>query len=722
MRSRYSWDDRRTVFVSFGLWAAVVAWFLLCGIAGCDRQQREDEPQRVDSELATPDPVLPAEPGEHAPSFATSTSTDVENLARVDSCAECHARQAEEWRDSMHAFASFNNPFYRRAFDDFEEQAGREKTKFCAGCHDPVVMFDGGMAEVVEPQQSDAHLGVTCGVCHGAVEATRDGNGSYRVQPGRVHGPSDDSEAAIAAHRKSMSTDKVDEEALCVSCHRGFINHRTGHAAMVTGLDEWGPWRASGYNGNPSTRIDAPVDAQSCVDCHMPADAHGVPSHRFPGGHTTGAAMIGSDAQLAAQRALLEDAASIDIAAVGTGDPGEAEPPGTVSLESGDRVWFDALVRNTGTGHAFPGGVRDLRNTVVEATLRDATGREVARSAGGKEAHRLHVMVVGDDADARETHQVAHFRTPAFNHTLSTRNAVVVRFAWKVPEDVAWPVELEARITHRRLLDTFAEATCESSRDGRGAAFIDATEEQLGVRPEPCVEQPETVIASARATVRQDGVELPERDPVMRAWERGLALTAELSEKLPMALASLQRAEDAIHEDTPDWLRAAIHFERGRVFARQNRTKDAVAEFDAAEEIVGAHPAIELAKGRAYEKVWMFPQAVPAYREAAKLQNDDRIWRGLAYNLGSMDEHRASLEAAQKGLAIEPRDKDLLRAQLLALRGLNAPEEHIAAAAEAYDKFKADEQAPQIRIVCSDDSEHCRRERLPVHLHWLEAR
>ncbi|MGM0556887.1 MAG: multiheme c-type cytochrome [Myxococcota bacterium] len=712
----HPWDAKRALSVSSTLLAALLAWGAL---AACDRHERDDKPEKVDTAEATPAPVLPAEPGQHAPSFATAAEGDVANLADVETCGECHAEQAEEWGESMHSFASFNNPFYRRAFDDFDEQAGRDKTNFCAGCHDPVVMFSGDMADTIEPEQKNAHLGVTCGVCHGATEATKDGNGSFRVEPGRVHGPTGESKAAIAAHRKNMSTEKVDEDALCVSCHRGFINHRTGHAAMVTGLDEWGPWRASGYNGNPSTRIDAPVEPASCVDCHMPAGENGVASHRFPGGHTTGAAMIGSQAQLAAQRALLEDAASLDIAAVGVGDPGEAEDPDEIAAEPGDRIWFDALVRNTGTGHAFPGGVRDLRNTVVDATLRDANGEVVAKTKGGREAHRLRVMVVGNEADSRETHQVAHFRTPAFDHTISTRNAAIVRFAWEVPDDVAWPVELEARIVHRRLLDAFAEATCESSQDGRGAEFIHATEKYVGKRADPCVEQPVTIIASATARIGGNGVELPERDAALRAWERALALTAELSENLPMALASLDRAQENVDDQTPDWLRAAIRFERGRVFARQNRTEDAIPEFDAAEEIIGAHPAIELAKGRAYEKVWMFPQAVPAYRAAAELQGDDRIWRGLAYNLGSMDEHRASLEAAQKGLAIEPRDKDLLRAQLLALRGLDAPKEDVEAAAAAYDKYKADEEAPHIRIVCSDDSEVCRRERLPVHVHWL---
>ena len=215
--------------VSIYAFTFVLTCAAIVAVSGCDRQSREDEESSVDTDVDEFEPSLPARPGEHAPSFARSKGGHGDRLAEVDACTECHAEQVSQWRDSMHALASFNNPFYRKAFDDFDAQAGREKTRFCAGCHDPAVMFDTGIEAEIEPSQPNAHAGVTCGVCHGAVDATRDGNGSYVIEPGRVRAPADDTEAAIAKHRREMSTEKVEEEALCVSCHRGFIDHRTGH-------------------------------------------------------------------------------------------------------------------------------------------------------------------------------------------------------------------------------------------------------------------------------------------------------------------------------------------------------------------------------------------------------------------------------------------------------------------------------------------------------------
>ena len=230
----------------------------------------------------------------------------------------------------------------------------------------------------------------------------------------------------------------------------------------------------------------------------MPRGADGVASHRFPGGHTTGAAMIGSKAQLKAQRELLREAAKIDIAAIGTGEPGVLQPPAHLELQPGERVWFDVLVRNTGTGHAFPGGVRDLRNTVVEADLTDASGELVARSGDGEDAHRLRVMVVDDQASSEDAHQVAHFRTSAFDHTIGPRNAQIVRFGGLSPTE-SWRGRYGSRLgscigdspRHLRVRPVSRRSP------GEGAEFIDATEDILGVRPDACVEQPTTIIARA---------------------------------------------------------------------------------------------------------------------------------------------------------------------------------------------------------------------------------
>src|SRR5207248_735476 len=73
-----------------------------------------------------------------------------------------------------HRFSSFNNPFYRRSVELVADKVGREKTKWCAGCHDPVVLFTGQMGKATlhtfTYDQFEAQQGLACMACHSITE------------------------------------------------------------------------------------------------------------------------------------------------------------------------------------------------------------------------------------------------------------------------------------------------------------------------------------------------------------------------------------------------------------------------------------------------------------------------------------------------------------------------------------------------------------------------
>lgn len=73
------------------------------------------------AEIGVRGPALPDEGGRFAPSLARLVDEEprLETLGEVEQCGQCHAEIVAQWRDSMHAFASFDNPLYRMAFDDF---------------------------------------------------------------------------------------------------------------------------------------------------------------------------------------------------------------------------------------------------------------------------------------------------------------------------------------------------------------------------------------------------------------------------------------------------------------------------------------------------------------------------------------------------------------------------------------------------------------------------
>ena len=112
-------------------------------------------------------------------------------------------------------------------------------------------------------------------------------------------------------------------------------------------------------------------------------------------------------------------------------------------------------------------------------------------------------------------------------------------------------------------------------------------------------------------------------------------------------------------------------------------------------------------------------QAESAYKKAAELQPDARVYQNWAIALGSQQRSAEALEVIQMGLELEPRNPHLLRSQMLAYRALDVPEMWQKEAADAFDAYKRDTQAPHVRDRCSAEDEVCRAERTPITVRWL---
>jgi hypothetical protein len=84
----------------------------------------------------------------------------------------------------------------------------------------------------------------------------------------------------------------------------------------------------------------------------------------------------------------------------------------------------------------------------------------------------------------------------------------------------------------------------------------------------------------------------------------------------------------------------------------------------------------------------------------------------------------AALDATRSGLAVQPRDGDLLRVQALALQapGLRVDASTRAAAQAAFLERRTPDAAPSIRGKCSANVPGCANERIPVHVHTMRQR
>ena len=707
-------------------------------LLACSNQQDIAPPPGPTSEVEV---QLPREPGPFVPSFARladGETFDPQPLVQSQACGPCHATVVEEWKGSVHALSSFNNPFYRVVFDEFVGQTERSKGNHCGGCHDPALLFDGSLKREVDPADPRAYAGLGCAHCHGITEVSAEGNGSYVLSTAPIPLPVDGDPASLAAHRARVAGPALRSDTFCLSCHRGFLNGGTGHETLLLGNDEAGVWRRSAYGGSQAERIDPSAQKKSCVDCHMPrvdgpatSPGGNLPQHRthtFAGGHTALADWAGARDQHQAIEAQLKQAAQLYVVPL--------EMQGALTVPGGGKIdedggWkallFDTVIVNEGVGHRFPGGARDLRDTWVEVEVFDDTGVKVAaagdlHAATGEDssAHRLRVLVADDEGQAVMEHTISSLRTPVYDNTIAPRDAVSARYMWRLPS--GWEqraFQVRVKLNHRRLHLPAAHAACEGSKTPRGQAFLLGTEQAMGWKVDPC--RPEEVLEIARAETWIGGGKMIPLDSQV-LYHHAQAVSKQVVERLPDVLYDLERAEKLLPPDSPPERLWALHLEKARVLARQNRYEEATTLLMSLSREAPDQPAVYFALGEAWARVWKWPEAIAAYERAAALApRDDRLWRALAIAQLSALDYSAALETTRHGLDLEPRDAALLRTQMLAVEHLAPGSENARKSRETYLTYRPDDLAPRVRSKCSKTSPDCQLERVPVHIHPLHA-
>jgi tetratricopeptide (TPR) repeat protein len=672
---------------------------------------------------AAPTSVLPDETAPRSPGQVRVQGPELTipsaNFTDAKNCGSCHADIAAQWKTSTHALASFTNPIYRVSIDKLRADRGTAPSRMCAACHDLALLTSGAMDEKeIAAEDPRSHAGVSCTTCHSAVHATRDGNGSLTLRADEVF-PSAPAESTLEKHRARVASTTLRTAELCGTCHRSFLAEETGNASAFFGMDDYGAWHRSAYAGNPAERPDH-VATQDCRGCHMPREAAvlgdlaakkgTVPSHRFLGAHTTLAAMRGDPAQLTRLQAFMEKAATIDIAAVKVNDAPWSMPAEAARPRAGDLIDIDVVVFNERTGHRFPGGVLDNQGTRVEVTVRTAKGQVIALS----DDHQVRAQVVdaqGQPLQRRETHE---FIAAVWNHTVPSRDARVTRIRAAIPPELAadaFPLRIEARLTHRARSDEMMKMACDDLKTPRGKAFQAAALAQTGQRLDPCVAQPVTIIDEASASL----VGIATHDTWLRSYRRGLGLSVGLQEYLDEAEAAFEHAKGlSFGEDL-----AATNWALGQLAGKRGQLPRALEYLEAAEKILGATPALLRARGDAYAQVWKWKQAAAAWTAALKgAPTELGLYQSIAMAEASVGRYAQALTAAQGGLALFPRDGDCLRVQALALQHLGAPSD---VALEVALKWRTPDDGPRAKALCSAKIAGCAQRRNPVPVYEAHA-
>jgi len=256
-------------------------------------------------------------------------------------CGECHKDIYDQWKGSVHHFASFNNQYYRKAIEYMQSVVGTKPSKWCAGCHDHALFFNGRFDKPVKDQidTPEAQAGLSCMSCHSIahVKGTM-GNGSFTMSYPPLHEIASSSNplirgmekfviyAAPEAHRQTfMKPFMKDNAEFCSACHKVHLDVPVNDYRWFRGFNDYDNWQASGVSGQGARSFYYPKKSQRCSGCHMPLVASHDPgningkvhSHMFPGANTAVPYSNQDPKQLAATEKFLQSGfITVDIFAV----------------------------------------------------------------------------------------------------------------------------------------------------------------------------------------------------------------------------------------------------------------------------------------------------------------------------------------------------------------------------------------------------------------------
>jgi tetratricopeptide (TPR) repeat protein len=302
------WRRFRTAF------AVVLALLVVWPAANAAWRKANPNPSnRIKNPMIVPTSMSEEGGGPRSPFFPSSANTNTKDIIPsnffMDSqtCGECHKDIYEQWNSSAHHFASFNNQFYRKSIEYMQDVKGPQPTKWCAGCHDHAVFFNGRFERPIKEQidTPEAHAGLACTSCHAITHVDSSmGQGGFTIEYPPLHELATSKNPVIRSldrfltytdpepHRKTFMKPfmRMDSAEFCSSCHKVHLDVPVNSYRWFRGFNDYDNWQASAVSGQGARSFYYPAETKTCANCHMPlvdsqdpGNVEGkVHSHRFP--------------------------------------------------------------------------------------------------------------------------------------------------------------------------------------------------------------------------------------------------------------------------------------------------------------------------------------------------------------------------------------------------------------------------------------------------------
>ena len=227
-----------------------------------------------------------------------------------------------------------------------QDVVGTKPSKWCAGCHDHAVFFNGRFDKPIREQidTPEAQAGLGCTSCHAITRVNSTmGQGDFVVEYPPLHDLATSKNPILSSlhdwllyldpkpHRETFLKPFHREQTpeFCASCHKVHLDVPVNAYRWFRGFNDYDNWQASGVSGEGARSFYYPPKPQRCADCHMPlvsakdpAAKNGmVRSHRFAAANTALPFVNGDRAQLEAVQTFLRDGQiTVDVFGIVRGD------------------------------------------------------------------------------------------------------------------------------------------------------------------------------------------------------------------------------------------------------------------------------------------------------------------------------------------------------------------------------------------------------------------
>ncbi len=431
------------------------------------------------------------------PSNAMTSSgefLDPKLFLTAEYCGHCHKESHQQWRQSAHSNAN-RVPYYLRNVALLNDSKGIEFSRHCEGCHDPIALVSGALTQAGPKKRPYDQDGVTCSVCHSIQKVDTRGTGSYTMGVPAVLVDENDqpitrkvSDAEILAHldrhSKAVMKDFYRSPEFCSSCHKAALPRTLNDYKWQRAIFLYDEWQNSSFAKQSPLPFYVKDSVSTCQTCHMPRESLKLndpgakkgmlASHRWLGANTVIPKIYGYEEQGARVVKFLQDNVfNVDIFGLERGEMTESAtdrqfvaPLGLTpfTISAGEILTADVVIQNKGIAHSHVPEQRDMYESWVAFTVKDASGKVLHESGFIKpngdldeRAHSFTNRLVNGNGGLNDLHQVWTNRVVAYNNTIQSGRSQLVRYSFVMPPASAGPITITATVKYRRFDQHFMD-------------------------------------------------------------------------------------------------------------------------------------------------------------------------------------------------------------------------------------------------------------------------